>query len=99
MTISAKAKRETVLNVFGSLPPDDAADCRYIGFLFTHRDCATVPSPDGPWRDLVFVDEYDELDYAITAALNRIRDRDGVRVMREVAKRLVEAIDDKAMQS
>jgi hypothetical protein len=43
-------------------------------------------------RELQYVIEFDELESAIWETLNRIRERDGVKIFEEVAETLIEGI-------
>jgi hypothetical protein len=92
MKIGAKAKREAIARTFGNVPPH-VLDAAHVNFLYARRHCGTVPG-DGDWRELAYVDEHYQLEETITATLDRIRDRDGNHVMREVARRLAETIED-----
>jgi hypothetical protein len=82
----AKTKRAAVAKVFGNIP----VDSENLDFLFRRRHCATVR--DGKGRDLRYVAEYFELDQAIRQTLDRIRERDGARIAKEVAARLADGI-------
>jgi hypothetical protein len=83
--ISTKTKR-VVVEVFGDIP----VDSENLDFLYRRRHCATVRNRG--CRDLRYVAEYYELESAILTVLNRIHERDGARISKEVADRLVESV-------
>jgi hypothetical protein len=87
MSTSLKKKRKTVAAIFGVIDPEDS----YTNFLFERRHLATVPERGG--RELQYVVELDDLSHGITTTLDRIRERDGKKIFREVATYLREAID------
>jgi hypothetical protein len=83
----ATAKRRAVAKVFGSKHPVDSA---HLDFLFRRRHLATVK--DGGWRELAYVVELDELEQHVWKALDRIHERDGLKIFKEVAERLLDSI-------
>ena len=84
--ISIKTRRKAVTKVFGEDYPA-IEDDSYVNFLFQRRDCAVVQ--DGRHRDLQYIVEFDEQDAAISAMLETIAKRDGRKIAREVADRLI----------
>jgi hypothetical protein len=87
-TTSAKVKRDANAKVFGNIP----VESENLDFLYGRRHLATFR--DGKWRDLKYVAEYFELQQAIWTTLDRIRERDGLKICKEVADRLVDGIVD-----
>jgi hypothetical protein len=84
--VGAKAKREAIAKAFGDIP----VDTENIDFLYNRRHLAKVRN--GKWRELQYIIEFDELEQAISKALDRIRERDGVKILKEVADRLIGGI-------
>jgi hypothetical protein len=82
----ATAKRIAVAKVFGKHPLDSA----HLNFLHARRHLATVK--DGRWRELAYIVELDELEQHVWTALDRIRERDGVKIFKEVAARLADSV-------
>jgi hypothetical protein len=80
------SKRRAVIEVFGNIP----LDAEYLDWLYARRHLATVP--DGRWRDLAYVVEFDELEQVIWKTLARIRKRDGAKIATEVKRRLIDSI-------
>jgi hypothetical protein len=80
------AKREAVAKVFGKHPVDST----HLNFLHARRHLATVK--DGRWRELAYVIELDELEQHVWTTLDRIRERDGAKIFKEVAERLVDSV-------
>lgn len=83
----SKSKRSAVKAVFGPIPLDAE---EYVDWLYARRHLATVR--DGKWRELAYVVEMDELEHTVLVALDRIRQRDGGKIAREVANRLADSL-------
>jgi hypothetical protein len=58
--------------------------------VYSRRHLATASN--GGWRDLKYVAEFYELEQTIWKTLDRIRKRDGVKILREVADLLVDSV-------
>jgi len=84
-----KAKLAVIAKVFGNMPVDPE-DADYIRFLYTRRNCATVP--ENGYRELKYLVEIDELETAIRQTLDRIRKRDGEKIFQEAAAYLQDSI-------
>jgi hypothetical protein len=80
------AKRQAVAKVFGKHP----VDSEHLNFLHARRHLATVK--DGRWRELAYIVELDELEQHVWTALDRIRERDGVKIFKEAAARLADSV-------
>ena len=87
--IGLKEKREAVAKTFGPVDPEDI---EIINFFFERRHCATVPGRIG--RDLAYVVALDELEQAITTALDGILECDGERIFRESVRHLARHLRD-----
>jgi hypothetical protein len=87
MPATAKAKRIAVAKVFGRKHPIDSA---HLDFLHRRRHLATVK--DRQWREPKYIVEFDELQQHVWKALDRIKERDGARIAREVADRLADSV-------
>src|SRR6266576_947967 len=89
MPANAKTKRQAIAETFGTnqVDPEDIA---FTNFLYARRHCATVR--DGKWRELRYVVELQDLEETISKTLDRIRERDGAKICREVTDRLVDSI-------
>jgi hypothetical protein len=84
---TATAKRQAVAKVFGSKHP---VDSKHLNFLHARRHLATVR--DGAWREPRYIVEFSELEHAIWIALDHIRERDGLKIFKEVADRLLDSV-------
>jgi hypothetical protein len=82
--------RAAVIKTFGV--PVDPKDVDVIDFMYARRRCALAPSQDGG-REPAYLAELDETESMIWTVLDRIRKRDGTKISREVADRLIEAIE------
>jgi hypothetical protein len=84
-----KAKRKAIVKAYGCAPVEDDMD----DFYYSRRHLAKVPHADEQgWRDLKYQDEVAGLADAIEKTLGAIRERDGIKYFREVARDLLETI-------
>lgn len=85
--IRASKKRKAVAEAFGDIP----IDSENLNWLFRRRHLAKIR--DGrSRRELRYVVDYFELERVISQRLEEIRQRDGAKIFREVAGRLVDSI-------
>jgi|SRR5260221_10412959 hypothetical protein len=86
--VSAKAKREAIAKALPAVKvyPEN------MDFLYSRRHLATVRDPDLGGRELRYIVEFDELEQAIWKTLDRIRKRDGLKIFKEVADRIVGSV-------
>lgn len=91
--MTADAKRRAVIAAFKAIPIDSGN----LDFLYRRRHLAKVR--DGKWRELRYIGEYFDLQEQIWRTLDRIRERDGDKIAREVAEGLAQSIEDAARKS
>jgi hypothetical protein len=89
LMVSIRRKYKAVVETFGI--PVDPEDVGYIDYMFSRRGLTTVPERGGG-RELAYIVEWDETEHLIWTMLDRIRDRDGREISREVAGSLIEGI-------
>jgi nucleoside-triphosphatase THEP1 len=65
-------------------------DSENMDFLYSRRHLATVR--DGKWRELKYIVELDELEQVIWKTLDRIHKRDGIKIFKEVASRVIDSV-------
>lgn len=82
-----KAKRDAIAKAFGAVP---VVDPQHVDFLYSRRHLATVPGRLGP--ELQYIVEFDDLEKIVSETLARIRQRDGTKIFREVADRLIGSV-------
>ena len=89
-SIAAKAK--AVAAMFGEPEPRETLD-----FCYRRRHLGTTPDVVcGGVREFKYIIELTDLDHAISTTLNRIRERDGVKIFNEVADHLITGLTDYA---
>jgi hypothetical protein len=88
--VSAKAKREAVVKVFGTnqVDPEDIA---LTNFFFARLHCATVRI--NRKLELQYVIELQDLEQVIWKTLDQIRDRDGMKIFKEAAEELIRSVE------
>jgi hypothetical protein len=89
--ITAKAKREAVIEAFGGADLDDRDDRQNINFLYARRHLAKVP--EHGHQELAYIVELDDMDEAIGKMLDLIHERDGMKIFEEVAGYLIASIE------
>jgi hypothetical protein len=90
--VTAKAKRQAIAKAYGEYPfdPKDGLE----DFYYRRRHLAKVDRAEaGGWRDLKYQHAMMDLADAIEKELRIIRERDGMRYCREVARDLIGDIE------
>jgi hypothetical protein len=87
--VTAKAKREAIIQAYGGHRIEDDAD----SFYYARRHLAKLDQADEHgWHELRYQDEEAELADAIEKALQIILERDGKKYFKEAAGNLIDAI-------
>ena len=89
-TVTAKAKRQAIAKAYGCNPVETDMD----DFYYARRQLAKLDQADERgFHHLRYHDEEAELADAIERTLRIIRERDGVKYCREVARDLIAEIE------
>jgi hypothetical protein len=86
--VGVRGKREAIAKSFGKIE----IDSDQVNFLYTRRHLTIVRDPVLGGLGLKYVIEFDELEQVIWKTLQRIRKRDGMKIFKEVAGRLLDGL-------
>ena len=85
---NARVKRKAIADRFGNVE----INSENLNFLYRRRHLTIVRDPVLGGRELKYVIEFDNLEQTIRKTLDRIRKRDGIKIFKEVADRLISGI-------